>query len=164
MALMQAVSKRVLDAEAAAPGTVLDHEFLATHTTGLDAFRAHLDQLDDDEVLAATGISAADIDQFADRYLASERVIITWAMGLTQQRKAVDTIKEVVKLLLLRGNIGKPGAGASPIRGHSNVQGDRTMGIWEQMSDGFLDALQAEFHFDPPRKHGADSLQTVRGL
>ncbi|MBW4032601.1 MAG: FdhF/YdeP family oxidoreductase [Acidobacteria bacterium] len=164
MALMQAVSKRVVDAEAAAPGTVLDHEFLATHTTGLDAFRAHLDQLDDDEVLAATGISAAEIDQFAARYLASERVIITWAMGLTQQRKAVDTIKEVVNLLLLRGNIGKPGAGASPIRGHSNVQGDRTMGIWEQMSDGFLDALQAEFHFDPPRKHGADSLQTVRGL
>jgi molybdopterin-dependent oxidoreductase alpha subunit len=164
MALMQAVSKRVLDAEAAAPGTVLDHEFLAAHTTGLDAFRAHLDQLDDDEVLAATGISAAEIDQFAARYLSSERVIITWAMGLTQQRKGVDTIKEVINLLLLRGNIGKPGAGASPIRGHSNVQGDRTMGIWEQMSDGFLDALQAEFHFDPPRTHGADSVQTVRGL
>jgi len=164
MALLQAVSKRVLDAEAAAPGTVLDHAFLAEHTQGLEAFTAHLAGLDDDEVLAATGITAAEIDEVADRYLRADRVIITWAMGLTQQRKAVDTIKEIVNLLLLRGNIGKPGAGASPIRGHSNVQGDRTMGIWERMSDAFLDALQAEFHFDPPRAHGTDAIQTVRAL
>ena len=91
-------------------------------------------------------------------------MIITWAMGLTQQKNAVATLKELITLLLLRGNIGKPGAGASPIRGHSNVQGDRTMGIWEQMSDRFLDALQHEFGFDPPREHGADALQTVTGL
>jgi molybdopterin-dependent oxidoreductase alpha subunit len=85
-------------------------------------------------------------------------------MGLTQQRKAVDTIKEIVNLLLLRGNIGKPGAGASPIRGHSNVQGDRTMGIWEQMPSTFLDALGHEFGFEPPRSHGFDAVQTLRGL
>jgi molybdopterin-dependent oxidoreductase alpha subunit len=164
MALLQAVSKRVLDAEAAAPGTVLDHEFLAEHTLGFAEFMAHLDHLDEAEVLEATGLAAEQIDELAARYLAADRVIITWAMGLTQQRKAVDTIKEIVNLLLLRGNIGKPGAGASPIRGHSNVQGDRTMGIWEKMPDAFLDALAREFSFEPPRRHGLDSVETLRGL
>ncbi len=164
MALLQAVSKRVLDAEAAAPGTVLDHDFLSQHTTGLEAFQRHLAELDEAEVLAATGITSTEIDEFAAQYLAADRVIITWAMGLTQQRKAVDTIKEIVNLLLLRGNIGKPGAGASPIRGHSNVQGDRTMGIWEKMSGTFLDALEREFRFSPPRAHGADAVQTVHKL
>ena len=164
MALLQAVSKRVLEAEAAAPGTVLDHDFLATHTLGVEEFTAHLQQLDEAVVLEATGLTSDQIDELAARYLAADRVIITWAMGLTQQRKAVDTIKEIVNLLLLRGNIGKPGAGASPIRGHSNVQGDRTMGIWEQMPTAFLDALGREFDFEPPRAHGFDAVQTLRGL
>ncbi len=164
MALLQAVSKRVLDAEAAAPGTVLDHDFLASHTLGVDDFATHLQGLDEAAVLEATGLTSDQIDELAARYLAADRVIITWAMGLTQQRKAVDTIKEIVNLLLLRGNIGKPGAGASPIRGHSNVQGDRTMGIWEQMPSTFLDALGHEFGFEPPRSHGFDAVQTLRGL
>jgi len=164
MALLQAVSKRVLDAEEAAPGTVLDHDFLAAHTLGVDEFAAHLQELDEAAVLEATGLTSDQIDELAARYLAADRVIITWAMGLTQQRKAVDTIKEIVNLLLLRGNIGKPGAGASPIRGHSNVQGDRTMGIWEQMPSAFLDALGHEFGFEPPRSHGFDAVQTLRGL
>ena len=85
-------------------------------------------------------------------------------MGITQQKKGVATIKEIINLLLLRGNIGKPGAGASPIRGHSNVQGDRTMGIWEQMPPAFLDALGKEFSFEPPREHGLDAVETVRGM
>ncbi|PJI94076.1 FdhF/YdeP family oxidoreductase [Luteimicrobium subarcticum] len=164
MALLQAVSKRVLDAEDAAPGTVLDHAFLAEHTTGLDALRAHLAALDEDEVLRATGLRTEEIDELADRYLAADRVIITWAMGLTQHKKAVPTIKEVINLLLLRGNIGKPGAGASPIRGHSNVQGDRTMGIWEQMPASFLDALDAEFGITVPRHHGLDAVDSIRAL
>lgn len=164
MALLQAVSKRVLDAEAAAPGTVLDHAFLAEHTLGLDALREHLATLDEAEVAAATGLSPEEIDALAAEYLAADRVIITWAMGLTQQKKAVATIKEIVNLLLLRGNIGKPGAGASPIRGHSNVQGDRTMGIWERMPEAFLSALEREFSFPVPRAPGADAVQTVQGL
>lgn len=164
MALLQWVSRRVLEAEDRIPGTVLDHEFLAEHTLGLDDFRAHLEALDEAEVLAATGLSAAEMDELADRYLAADRVIITWAMGLTQHRKGVDTIKEIVNLLLLRGNIGKPGAGASPIRGHSNVQGDRTMGIWEKMPDAFLDALAAEFSFEPPRRHGLDSVGSIEAM
>ncbi|MGR0220425.1 FdhF/YdeP family oxidoreductase [Agromyces sp. ZXT2-6] len=163
-ALLQAVSKRVLDAEAAAPGTVLDHAFLAEHTVGLEAFAEHLADLDEAEVLRATGLTSEEIDDLAARYIAAERVIITWAMGLTQHRKAVDTIKEIVNLLLLRGNIGRPGAGASPIRGHSNVQGDRTMGIWEKMPDRFLDSLAEEFGFEPPRAHGLDAVDTLRGL
>jgi molybdopterin-dependent oxidoreductase alpha subunit len=164
MALLQAVSKRVLAAEDAAPGTVLDHDFLREHTVGLDALRAHLAQLDEAEVLRATGIEAREIDELAAAYLAADRVIVTWAMGLTQQKKSVDTIKEIVNLLLLRGHMGRPGAGAAPIRGHSNVQGDRTMGIWERMPSSFLDALEAEFGFAVPRAHGADALRTVHGL
>lgn len=164
MALLQAVSKRVLDAEAANPGKVLDHAFLEDHCEGLEELRAHLAQLDDGAVLAATGLRTEEIDELAARYLAADRVIITWAMGITQQKKGVATIKEIINLLLLRGNIGKPGAGASPIRGHSNVQGDRTMGIWEQMPPAFLDALGQEFTFEPPREHGLDAVQTVRGM
>jgi molybdopterin-dependent oxidoreductase alpha subunit len=164
MALLQWVSRRVLEAEDRNPGAVLDHAFLAEHTLGLDDFRAHLQALDEAEVLAATGLSAEEMDELADRYLAADRVIITWAMGLTQHRKGVDTIKEIVNLLLLRGNIGKPGAGASPIRGHSNVQGDRTMGIWEKMPDSFLDALAAEFSFEPPRRHGLDSVRSIEAM
>jgi formate dehydrogenase major subunit len=164
MALLQAVCKRVLEAEDAAPGTVLDHDFLREHTQGLDELRAHLADLDEDAVAAATGLPVEQIDDLAARYVAADRVIITWAMGLTQQRKAVDTIKEIVNLLLLRGNIGRPGAGASPIRGHSNVQGDRTMGIWEQMPDTFLDALHDEFGFEPPREHGLDAVATLEAL
>lgn len=164
MALLQWVSRRVLQAEERAPGTVLDHAFLDAHTLGLDDFRRHVADLDEQEVLTATGLTIAEMDELADRYLAAGRVIVTWAMGLTQHRKGVDTIKEIVNLLLLRGNIGKPGAGASPIRGHSNVQGDRTMGIWERPPDAFLDALAAEFAFEPPRHHGLDSVACVEAM
>ena len=164
MALLQAVSKRVLDAEAAKPGTVLDHAFLDEFTLGLDALTEHLSHLDEGTVLLATGLTSAEIDELAERYIAADRVIITWAMGLTQHRKSVDTLKDLINLLLLRGNIGKPGAGASPIRGHSNVQGDRTMGVWEQMDDEFLDAIEKEFSFAPPRAHGTDALKAIEGM
>ena len=164
MALLQAVSKRVLDAEAANPGTVLDHRFLAEHCEGLEELKAHLAGLDEAAVLEATGLRTDEIDELAERYLRAEKVIITWAMGITQHKKGVATFKEIINLLLLRGNIGKPGAGASPIRGHSNVQGDRTMGIWEQMPPAFMDALGKEFSFDPPRGHGIDAVETVRQM
>jgi len=162
--LLQAVIKRVLEAEDAAPGSVLDHDFLQTHTQGLDELRANLADLDEQAVLAATGLTSEEIDRFAERYLAAERVIVTWAMGLTQHTDSVSTIREIINLLLLRGHMGRPGAGACPIRGHSNVQGDRTMGIWEQMPDSFIDALRDEFGFEPPREHGLDSVDTVRGM
>jgi formate dehydrogenase major subunit len=164
MALLQAVSKRVLDAEAKNPGKILDHDFLEKHCEGLEELKEHLAQLDEQAVLEATGLRSEEIDELASRYLRAERVIITWAMGITQQKKAVPTIKEIINLLLLRGNIGKPGAGASPIRGHSNVQGDRTMGIWEQMPPAFLDALGKEFSFDAPRDHGVDAVESIHQM
>jgi molybdopterin-dependent oxidoreductase alpha subunit len=164
MALLQAISKKVFEAEDNNPGHVLDHEFLNEHCHGLAELRAHLDVLDNDAVLKATGLRQEEIDELADRYIAADRVIITWAMGITQQKKGVATIKEIINLLLRRGNIGKPGAGASPIRGHSNVQGDRTMGIWEQMPPAFLDAIEREFGFDPPREHGIDAVETIHQM
>lgn len=164
MALMQAISKRVLEAEDANPGTVLDHDFLDQHCHGLAEFKKHLANLDEETVLTATGLTSTEIDELAARYLKADNVIITWAMGLTQHKKAVPTIKEIMNLLFLRGNIGKPGAGASPIRGHSNVQGDRTMGIWEKMPPVFLDALQQEFGFNPPRKDGVDAVNGIRDM
>lgn len=162
--LMKAISKRVFEAEAAHPGTVLDHKFIEEHCSGLEEFKESLAHLDHEMVLQATGLTAQEIDELADRYLKADKVIITWAMGLTQHKDAVSIIKEVMNLLLLRGNIGKPGAGASPIRGHSNVQGDRTMGIWEQMPPAFLDNLQKEFNFDPPREHGFDAVQAIQAM
>jgi molybdopterin-dependent oxidoreductase alpha subunit len=164
MALLQAVSKRVFEAEARNPGTVLDHAFLEEHCEGLDELREYLLTLDDATVVEATGLRIEEIDELAARYLAADKVIITWAMGITQQKKGVATIKEMINLLLLRGNIGKPGAGASPIRGHSNVQGDRTMGIWEQMPTTFMDALGKEFSFEPPREHGVDAVESIKRM
>ena len=143
---------------------MLFRSFLDEHCQGLEEFHEHVRSLDEDMVLRATGLSRAEIDELADRYLHSERVIITWAMGLTQHRDAVRILKEVMNLLLLRGNIGKPGAGASPIRGHSNVQGDRTMGIWEQMPESFLSALDREFGITVPREHGYDVVKSVQAM
>ena len=164
LALMQALVKRVLEAEAAAPGTVLDLDFIEASCSGFDELVAHLSDLDEQTVRDATGLTSEEIDELAARYIASDRTIICWAMGITQHKQAVATIHEICNLLLIKGNIGKPGAGASPIRGHSNVQGDRTMGIWEQMPDTFLDAIQAEFGFAPPREHGVDALRGVKGM
>lgn len=164
LALFQALSRRLLDAEDAAPGTVLDHDFLAAHTTGFAEFAAHLRALDEADVAAATGLASTEIDELAGRVLAAEKIIVCWAMGLTQHANAVATIREVVNFLLLRGNIGRPGAGVCPVRGHSNVQGDRTMGIWEKMPDAFLDRLGAEFGFAPPRRHGYDVVDAIRAM
>ncbi|MBO1330510.1 FdhF/YdeP family oxidoreductase [Streptomyces sp. VRA16 Mangrove soil] len=165
LALFQGLNLLLLEAEEAAPGSVLDRRFIDTHTEGFEKFAAHLrSTVSWPDVLAATGLSRAQIEELRDRVLASERVVVCWAMGLTQHKHAVPTIREVVNFLLLRGNIGKPGAGVCPVRGHSNVQGDRTMGIWEQMPQEFLDALGKEFSFTPPSAHGLDSVNTIRAM
>src|SRR5437016_9493516 len=96
--------------------------------------------------------------------MQSRRIIACWAMGLTQHKNAVATIQEVMNFLLLRGNIGRPGAGPCPVRGHSNVQGDRTMGIWERMDEKFMDKLGREFGFEPPAKDGADTVETIKQM
>jgi molybdopterin-dependent oxidoreductase alpha subunit len=162
LALLQAVSRRVIEADERVPDSALDREFVDGHTNGFAAFREHLRALSDDDVREATGLRDAEIDELARRYIAADRVIVCWAMGLTQHKHAVATIREIVNLLLLRGNIGRPGAGACPIRGHSNVQGDRTMGIWEKPRPEFIDALEREFAMTFPRDAGADVVESVR--
>jgi molybdopterin-dependent oxidoreductase alpha subunit len=168
LALFQAVNRLLLEADddsrTAGHKGVLDHEFIAEHTSGFPAAAAAWRRLDWADVDAATGLDRSEIEGFVEDVLASEKVIVCWAMGLTQHKQAVATIREVVSFLLLRGNIGRPGAGACPVRGHSNVQGDRTMGIWERPTEAFLDALATEFDFEPPRDHGYDVVDTVRAL
>ncbi|WGD38803.1 FdhF/YdeP family oxidoreductase [Streptomyces cathayae] len=164
MALFQGLNRLLLEAEDARPGQVLDHDFIRTHTTGFDEFAAHVRAVDWQDVAAATGLTREEIEQVRDEVLRSRRVIVCWAMGITQHKHAVPTIREFVNFLMLRGNLGRAGTGACPVRGHSNVQGDRTVGIWEQMPDSFLDALQREFGFDPPRAHGLDSVDSIRAM
>ncbi|NLV55913.1 MAG: FdhF/YdeP family oxidoreductase [Acidimicrobiales bacterium] len=165
LALFQALGARLLEEDRRDPArSVLDHGFIAEHTDGFDAYAAHLADLDWDEVEAATGLTRAEIDETVADVLAADRIIVCWAMGLTQHRNSVPTIREVVNFLLLRGNVGRPGAGACPVRGHSNVQGDRTMGIHERPSGAFLDALGAEFGFDPPRRPGHDTVDSIRAM
>jgi molybdopterin-dependent oxidoreductase alpha subunit len=164
LALFQAVNALLLQAEAAAPGTVLDHDFIDADTTGFAEFAEHVAQISWPEILTSTGLGRDEIEQVVDRVLASKKVIVCWAMGITQQKYGVPTIREIVNFLLLRGNLGRPGAGVCPVRGHSNVQGDRTMGIWEQMPQSFLDALEREFGFTPPAKHGLDAVNSIRAM
>ncbi|WP_110207283.1 FdhF/YdeP family oxidoreductase [Nocardioides daejeonensis] len=158
------LNRLLLEAEDAAPGTVLDHDFIDSSSVGFEEFAEHVRTTEWEEVLAASGLSRAEIEDIRDEVLKADRIIVCWAMGLTQHPHAVPTIREIVNFLMLRGNLGKPGAGACPVRGHSNVQGDRTMGIWEKMPDSFLDALQAEFGFDPPREHGLDAVGAIRAM
>ncbi|MEU8196709.1 FdhF/YdeP family oxidoreductase [Microbispora amethystogenes] len=164
LALFQALSLLLLEAEDAAPGTVVDREFVEAHTHGFDAWEKHVRGLDWAEVLEATGLTRAEIEETARDVLAARSVVVCWAMGLTQHRKSVPTIREVVNFLLLRGNVGRPGAGVCPVRGHSNVQGDRTMGIYEKPKPEFLDALEEEFGFAPPREHGHDTVEAIRAM
>ena len=164
-ALFQGLAKLLLDAEDAAPGTVLDHDFLREHCAGWDEYAAHIrDTVDLDTVVEATGLTRARIEDTARALIASDKTIICWAMGLTQQTHGVATIQDAVNLLLMRGMIGKPGAGVCPVRGHSNVQGDRTMGIWEKMHESFLTALDAEFGIRSPRRHGFDAVDSIRAM
>ncbi|MEU4098488.1 FdhF/YdeP family oxidoreductase [Streptomyces sp. NPDC026673] len=164
LALFKALNLMLLEAEDAAPGTVLDHDFIDAHSTGFAEFARHARKTDWDDVRTATGLTREEIEQVHQRVLSSKSVIVCWAMGLTQHKHGVATIREVVNFLLARGNIGRPGAGVCPVRGHSNVQGDRTMGIWERMPTAFLDALGAEFGFTPPTEHGWDTVDAIRAM
>ncbi|MFJ3901899.1 FdhF/YdeP family oxidoreductase [Streptomyces sp. NPDC090025] len=158
-ALFRLLNKLVLET----PGAV-DEEFVATYTHGYEEFAAAAKGADWDETLAATGLGRAEIERALEMVLASERTIVCWAMGLTQHKHAVPTIREVVNLLLLRGAVGRPGAGVCPVRGHSNVQGDRTMGIFERPAAAFLDALDKEFGIVSPRHHGFDVVRSIQAL
>lgn len=163
-ALFQAFNRMLLEAEDDAPGTVLDHDFITAHTHGFADFADQARKASWDDILEATGLPAQQIREAFQEVLAAQKIVVCWAMGLTQHRHSVPTIRDVVNFLLLRGNIGRPGAGLCPVRGHSNVQGDRTMGIHEKPDAAFLDALGAEFGFAPPRPHGHDAVETIRAM
>ncbi|SFK32758.1 FdhF/YdeP family oxidoreductase [Amycolatopsis sacchari] len=164
LALFQAIGHLLLSWEEAAPGTVVDHDFVGSSAHGFDAYAKHLRELDWAAIDAATGLPREQITRIARMIAESERTVYCWAMGVTQHRHAVATIQEITNVALLRGMIGKPGAGLCPVRGHSNVQGDRTMGVWEKMPEKFLLALEAEFGIPVPREHGFDTVAAIRAM
>jgi len=164
LAFFKGLCKEILEEEARRPGQVLNHAFLTGKTHGLHEFREHIAAASWDEIVEQSGVSRAQIREIAEIVMNTKSMISCWAMGLTQQRDAVAAIQEIVNLHLLGGHVGRPGAGLCPVRGHSNVQGDRTMGIWERMPDGFLNKLRENFGFEPPRKHGYDVVESIKAM
>jgi molybdopterin-dependent oxidoreductase alpha subunit len=162
--VLKGIMKEMLVAEERNPGTVFDRDFIRDFTFGFDAFIADLRATSWDDVLVSSGVTRDQIRAAAEIAMKAQRIICCWAMGLTQHRNAVATIQEIMNFLLLGGNIGRPGAGPCPVRGHSNVQGDRTMGVWERMNDKFMKKLGDEFHFTPPKEHGHDTVETIKEM
>lgn len=164
VALLQGISKAILEEDEKRPGEVLDLEFINSFTSGFQEFAHAIRSASWKAITEQSGISREQIAEAARIFIESERTIFCWAMGLTQHKNAVANIQEIVNLMLCRGQIGKAGAGLCPVRGHSNVQGDRTMGIWERPTDDFLDRLGSEFNFEPPRRHGHDTVNAIEAM
>jgi molybdopterin-dependent oxidoreductase alpha subunit len=160
---LRGVAKAVFEAAQSDPD-VLDREFLAHYTRGFDEYRALVEATPWADLVRDAGVDESAIRKLADSYLASERVIIAWCLGLTQHEHGVDTVREIVNLLLLRGNIGREGAGPCPIRGHSNVQGNRTCGINHRPEAAFLDRLAEACEIVPPREHGLGAVATIEAM
>ena len=164
MALIQAIEKLLLAEEEKAPGTVLDKSFIENNTVGFEAWKQNLDGQSLEELIAQTGLRQWQIEETVAALKDKTKIIACWAMGLTQHKNAVDSIKEVVNLLLIKGSIAKEGAGTCPVRGHSNVQGDRTMGIYEKPPQAFLDRIEKAFGFHPPQAHGYDVVDCIKAM
>jgi molybdopterin-dependent oxidoreductase alpha subunit len=163
MALLQAIEKMLIE-EDEQQHNILDHDFINSNTTGFNELKNHLQQQKTEDLADACGIDIHQIKEVVSVLRHKSKIIACWAMGLTQHKNAVDTIKEIVNLLLLKGCIGKKGAGTLPVRGHSNVQGDRTMGIYVKPSHAFLKSLEKNFHFTPPDRHGYDTVQSISAM
>ena len=167
-ALIKGMAKRLLelddDARVTGATRVLDVAFIDEHTSGFDAFAADLRAESWAALVAESGVPYEQIDDLAQLYARSERVIVTWGMGLTQHKHSVATVQLLSNLMMMRGNIGKEGAGLCPVRGHSNVQGNRTVGIEEKPTPAFLDRLGRVFDFEPPRRHGYDVVETIEAM
>jgi molybdopterin-dependent oxidoreductase alpha subunit len=164
MAALRGIMKEMLAEEEKRPGTIFDRDFIANYTDGSEAFLGHLRATSWDVIVRGSGLTREQIRAAAEIAMKCKRIICCWAMGLTQHKNAVATIQEVMNFLLLGGHIGRPGAGPCPVRGHSNVQGDRTMGIWERMNDHFMAQLGREFGFPPPMEHGTDTVETIKAM
>lgn len=163
LALIKGMMKVIFEREAQGE-RVLDHDFLSEHTVGLEALREDVMTQDWDEIVQVSGISQAQIRRCAEIYIRSNATVICYGMGLTQHQYGSRLLQQVANLLLLRGNFGKPGAGIGPIRGHSNVQGDRTVGIDEKPKPAYLDRVQQVFGFDPPREHGHHVVESIEAM
>ena len=164
VALLKIIMILLLEKENKEEGSVFDLEFIKNKTADFDAFINDLNQYSIEDLAPQTGISLEKIKEAAELIANTKKIIICWAMGLTQHKNAVDNIREIVNLLLVKGSIGKKGAGTCPVRGHSNVQGDRTMGIWEKPKDDFLDKLEKVFQFKAPRNHGYDVVDAIEAM
>ena len=163
MALLKGMMKLIFAAEANGRD-ILDKNFINEHTLGIEELKASLEKVSWEIIEEQSGLTKSQIEAAAEMYMNAGSVITCWAMGLTQHKNAVGTIQEVVNLHLLRGNNGREGAGFCPVRGHSNVQGDRTVGIWDKPTDEFLDALDKEFNFAAPREHGFDVVEAIKAM
>lgn len=163
VALLKIILK-LMKAREEEKGGVFNYQFIKEKTHGLEDFLINLDNYSIEKLLPQTGLSFSQIEEATELIINNDKIIICWAMGLTQHKNAVDNIQEVVNLLLLKGSIGKQGAGTCPVRGHSNVQGDRTMGIWEKPKDAFLDNLEKEFSFKAPRNNGYDVVSAIEAM
>ena len=164
MALLRGIMKHLFEAEDRNPGQVVDHKFVEEFTTGFAEFEQNIRGTSWEDIEEVSGISRAQLLEAANLIAHKQKIITCWAMGVTQQRQGVQTIQEIVNLQLMKGAIGKPGAGTCPVRGHSNVQGDRTMGIWERMPKTFMEGLQKEFGFTPPTKDGFDVVESIKAM
>lgn len=162
--LLKAIMKLLLDKENDHPGSVFDKEFIKDKTAGFEDFLTDLQKHDVDELIAQTSVEKDKIMEAVELLASKKKIIACWAMGLTQHKNAVDNIREVVNLLLLKGSIGKPGAGTCPVRGHSNVQGDRTVGIWEKLKPEFGQKLKEVFDFEPPKETGYDVVEAIKAM
>jgi molybdopterin-dependent oxidoreductase alpha subunit len=164
LALLKGIMKEMLEMDERTGGKVLAHDFIEHHTEGFQEFADDLRKESWDRIVAGSGLSREKIREAAQIAIGSERMICTWAMGITQHKNGVANVQSIVNFALLRGQIGRRGAGVCPVRGHSNVQGDRTVGIWEKMSDEFMNALGKEFQFSPPTKHGLDTVCAIEAM
>jgi molybdopterin-dependent oxidoreductase alpha subunit len=164
MALLKAIEKLLYDAELESPGKVFDNEFIKNKTVGYREFIDQLKEYNPDELAAECGVTLSEIKEAVELLKHKKKIIVCWAMGITQHVNGVDTIKEILNLVLLKGSIGKPGAGLCPVRGHSNVQGNRTMMIWERPKKAQLDKIKEVFGFEPPRKHGFDVVESIKAM
>lgn len=162
-AALKGIAKHLLQMEAGR-GNVLDHAFITEHTQGFEDFAADIAQTSWDAIERESGLSQAALKQVADAYAKSNATIITYGMGITQHNKGTSNVRLIADVLLLRGNIGKPGAGICPLRGHSNVQGNRTVGISEKPTPAFLNRLKEVFGFEPPSHHGHDAVQATQAM
>jgi molybdopterin-dependent oxidoreductase alpha subunit len=164
VALLKGIMKEMLEEDERTGGKILAHDFIERHTEGFEAFAADIRKESWAEIVKGSGISRDLIHEAAQGAIASERMICSWAMGVTQHKNGVANVQTILNFALLRGQIGRCGAGVCPVRGHSNVQGDRTVGIWEKMSPEFLAALGKEFKFAPPEQRGFDTVCTIEAM